>query len=184
MSKSYPLTVWSGILAHRKRMGDAIWTFIWLIDRTTKEEMGAGYVLGGNKEIRAEDIAKDIGAEEKTARRHLHILAHEGYIELIRAPQGFVIKVKKSKKWIKKLAANNVRSDRTQVDERTATVVRSGYPILSDVEIHSSDLTKTLRKPGATAPENLSEKNEERWFEDSTGKKILWRPKSERSSAA
>jgi hypothetical protein len=44
------ITVSNGLLKddHRKRIGSAVWEFMWLIDKITRiDEDGKGWVLGG-----------------------------------------------------------------------------------------------------------------------------------------
>ena len=37
---SHPIPVWNGIFDHFERIGIALWSFLWLIDRVTKEHDG------------------------------------------------------------------------------------------------------------------------------------------------
>ena len=34
-NRSYPIPVWNGILEHCKKIGPAIWVFLWCLDRIT-----------------------------------------------------------------------------------------------------------------------------------------------------
>jgi len=83
---------------HRKRMGTAVWEFMWCLDKITKiDENQIGWVCGGNP-INLKDIQKEIGITESKISRNLHKLEKEGYIEIINAPYGIIIKVAKAKK--------------------------------------------------------------------------------------
>ncbi|MED4726850.1 hypothetical protein P9597_01590 [Aneurinibacillus migulanus] len=111
MTDSFPFYLHSGLLTkeHRKRMGAAIWEFLWCIDKTTKEYSVDGQVFGqvlGGKPVKLSDIADDIGGNKSTIKRNLDKLEEEGYLSLIRAPYGLMITVHKSKKWPKKVVAN------------------------------------------------------------------------------
>lgn len=90
-------------MEHRKRLGLAIYEFIWCIDKVTKEipESGGkqdGIVLGGAP-VKVGQIAKDLGEDARVARRNLVSLAGEGYITRTRTPYGFSIKVRNSQKF-------------------------------------------------------------------------------------
>jgi hypothetical protein len=91
--------VWNGIFDHFSRIGIAIWVFLWLIDRVTKERDGVGKVLGG-KAIKIREIASGIkGATYQMVRDQLDLLEHQGYITRKRTAYGFVIDVQNSRKW-------------------------------------------------------------------------------------
>lgn len=83
---------------HRKRMGSAVWEFMWLLDKITKiDDYGNGYVLGG-KAINLEDISKDLGTHSSSVSENLSKLEKEDYIERTHTPYGISIKLKKAKK--------------------------------------------------------------------------------------
>lgn len=107
MPESFYFPVYSGLLTaqHRERIGPAIWEFLWLISKVTKEieEEGEtwGIVLGG-KPVKLAEIAAELGESERNAKRNLARLKEEGYIDAIRAPYGEIYKVRKSKKFAHK----------------------------------------------------------------------------------
>jgi hypothetical protein len=110
---SHPLPLWSGILEHCGRIDQALWEFVWLLDKITEERDGNGIVLGGAP-VKVGLIAKDLGRHEQTIRRNLDRLEVGKYIERTRTPYGFVIRVKNSYKfhiWKRKEIANSARSD-------------------------------------------------------------------------
>ena len=100
MANSFPMRVWTGLLAdgHRERMKMSIWTYLWLIGKVTKEEDGVGYVLGGNS-IRTIDIAKELKTSIRTIERELERLEKEGYIKIERDRYKIKIFILKSKKF-------------------------------------------------------------------------------------
>ncbi|QPA31605.1 helix-turn-helix domain-containing protein [Thermaerobacillus caldiproteolyticus] len=127
MPESFYFPVYSGLLTsqHRERIGPAIWEFLWLVSKVTKEvqEEGEtwGIVLGG-KPVKLAEIAAELGESERNAKRNLARLKDEGYIETVRAPYGEIYKVRKSKKFIsKKRSAKNG----TPADEREDKYVPS-----------------------------------------------------------
>jgi hypothetical protein len=97
--RSYAIPVWNGIFDHYKRIGPALWVFLWCIDAITKETDGVGLVHGGAP-IKLERIAADFGGVRlETVRSHLKILQDGGYIRTRRTPYGQVIEVLHSKKF-------------------------------------------------------------------------------------
>jgi hypothetical protein len=98
---SHPIPVWNGIFDHYERIGIALWTFEWLIDRIPKdgERNGIGKVLGG-KPIKIGEIMETMrGSTYKSVRGQLDTLEEQGYISRRRTPYGFVIEVRNSRKW-------------------------------------------------------------------------------------
>jgi DNA-binding MarR family transcriptional regulator len=120
MPESFYFPVYSGLLTaqHRERIGPAIWEFLWLVSKVTKEieEEGEtwGIVLGG-KPVKLAEIAAELGESERTAKRNIARLKDEGYIETVRAPYGEIYKVRKSKKFVHK---NRSAKNGTSLDER------------------------------------------------------------------
>jgi DNA-binding transcriptional regulator GbsR (MarR family) len=100
---SYPFYVYSGLLTkgHRKKIGAAIWEFLWCIDRTTREVEEDGEMVGlvlGGKPITLAEIAEELGGDKSTVHRNIEKLEGEGYLFVLRAPYGLVLKVRNSKK--------------------------------------------------------------------------------------
>jgi len=110
-ARSYPIPVWNGILDHRAKIDEAIWVFLWCLDKVTREEAGVGFVLGGSA-VTADKIAADLACSEHTVRDHLKVLVGGGYVELKRAPHGFVITVCNSAKFGVWRSSNGADSDR------------------------------------------------------------------------
>jgi hypothetical protein len=102
LNPSYKFPVWNWLLEpkHRKKIGPALWEFLWCIDKTTKEKDGVGIVYGG-KPVTFAEIAEDLGVSEKTIQRHIDRLAWANYIELILTPRGQQIRVLNSCKFTK-----------------------------------------------------------------------------------
>lgn len=86
---------------HRKKMGTAVWEFMWCLDKITKiDEEEVGCVLGG-KPINLADIKKELGISEVSISKNLNKLKNSGYLTLIHTPYGISIKVQKAKKRFK-----------------------------------------------------------------------------------
>jgi hypothetical protein len=80
----------NGLLKHKDRMGAAIWEYLWLIDKVTKDEPDGqgkfnGVVLGG-KPLSAAMIASDLKEHINTAKINLRSLQVSGYIVRHRLP--------------------------------------------------------------------------------------------------
>lgn len=110
---SYPVGIRNGLIspAHRKRIGSALWEFMWLVDHVTEEyETPKGEIRGrvlGGALITAERIAGDfsdpaegIRVSADTVRNHLVALDRAEYIICRRGTNGFHIEVRNSKKWV------------------------------------------------------------------------------------
>jgi hypothetical protein len=103
--KTYRIPVSNGIFEHYPRLKDSRWLLDLYVDWTTREVPVAdgsfdGLVLGG-KPIRDEDTAGAFKCSPRTTRRWRQRLARYGYVSQLRTPNGYVIRVKKSKKWPK-----------------------------------------------------------------------------------
>ncbi|WP_339271687.1 hypothetical protein NYE54_09145 [Paenibacillus sp. FSL K6-1330] len=108
---SYPFPIYSGLLEpeHYKRIGSAIWLFLWCVSSTTAEREEEGTVWGivlGNKPMKLFEISERFGVNEKTVSRWLDTLENHQYIRVTRAPRGLILWVRNSKKRTDK----NVRS--------------------------------------------------------------------------
>jgi hypothetical protein len=114
--QTFRIPISNGIFEHCPTIGDAIWYFMWLIDKTTKETVdgdGTGNFIGtvrGGMPCRDADAASTCGVSIKTVMRWRHKLAKAGFIETKRTPTGYSIKVYKSKKWVSKRVDKNVLS--------------------------------------------------------------------------
>jgi hypothetical protein len=103
---SHLIYVWNGLLErkHFKKIGPAIWLFLWFINAVTFEKDGKGLVLGRTP-IKCADIAADFGVNEQTVRLHLGRLERGGYIERTLTPRGYSVQVLNSAKFMRKPAA-------------------------------------------------------------------------------
>ena len=101
--QTYRIPISNGILEHCRTIGEAVWLFLWCVDKTTKEitdESGnrIGKVLGG-KPICDIEPARVLGVSEWTVGRWRRKLDEHGYIKATRTSNGHTILVAKSKKW-------------------------------------------------------------------------------------
>lgn len=124
MSNFY-ITIANGLLEskHVNSMGDAVWLYMWFVDKTTSiNENGIGKVLGA-KPLTHEEVATDLGIPVKTYRRWVGTLRDAGYINTVRTPHGLIVTLNKAKKSFK-------RSAKTEHQKK------------SDVPIRASDVPK------------------------------------------
>ncbi|WP_054972418.1 hypothetical protein [Paenibacillus sp. A3] len=151
MPESYPFPMYSGLLEpeHYKRIGSAIWLFLWCVSSTTKDIEKDGVTWGivlGNKPIKREELAAQFGVAERTVQRWIDTLESEEYIKITRAPYGMIFTVRNSKKFNGRLDKNvhspperldkNVQSDRTEWTEMSSH---------RDKNVHSNkDIIKIL----------------------------------------
>jgi len=96
--KTFRIPISTGLFEHCPDMLDAIWLFMWYIDKTTEEEDGNGIVLGGMPIVDAKPAAA-LGVPVKTIRRWRNMLAVGGYAVVCRTPYGYSVTLPKSKKW-------------------------------------------------------------------------------------
>jgi hypothetical protein len=95
----------NGLLERKDRMRTAIWEYLWLIDKVTRDEPDGhgkfnGVVLGG-KPISAATLAGDLKEHVNSARANLRTLTQDGYI--VRTPardSKYSYVVTNSKKWV------------------------------------------------------------------------------------
>ena len=102
--KTFRIPISTGLFEHCPDMLDAIWLFIWYIDKTTKEiedeetNDRTGIVLGGMPIVDAKPAAA-LGVPVKTIRRWRKMLADGGYAVFCRTPYGYSVTLPNSKKW-------------------------------------------------------------------------------------
>lgn len=145
MPESYPFTIYSGLLSpeHYKKIGSALWLFLWLISSTTNEVEKDGVTWGivlGNKPLKLKEMAEVFDVNEKTIRRWLDDLEKNGYINVNRAPYGLMISVRNSKKFKRERMDKNVHSR-------------------LDKNVHSQSERTNMSNPEWTEMSNLPDKN-------------------------
>ncbi|KKB73276.1 MULTISPECIES: phage portal protein [Bacillus] len=128
---SYPFSIYSGLLTpgHFEKIGHAVWLFLWCISSTTREVERDGVTWGivlGHKPLKAAELGLVFGVNERTVRRWLSLLEKNGYISVRRAPYGFILSVKHSKKFLHQRRAGHVRSE---AEERTNEPASSDRPV-------------------------------------------------------
>lgn len=148
---SYPFTMYSGLLEpeHYKKIGNAIWLFLWFVSTTTSEKTEEGSVRGivlGGRPIALPELAERFGIDAKTISRWVKSLETNGYIQTKRAPRGIIFTVQNSKKFRKRSDKNvpSERSERTEMSDQNESD-RTFLSLRSDRIVRSNkDITKIL----------------------------------------
>lgn len=152
MSRSYPFPIYSGVLEpeHYQKIGSAIWLFLWCVSSTTAEVERDGITWGivlGNKPLKRKELAEPFNVSERTIQRWLDDLEKHEYIKVTRAPYGFILTVKNSKKFTNKRVDKNVQpeTEETKMSSPEWTDVSSHV----DKSVHSNkditeDITNTI----------------------------------------
>ncbi|RED34698.1 MarR family transcriptional regulator [Paenibacillus sp. VMFN-D1] len=159
---SYPFPMYSGLLEpeHYKKIGSAIWLFLWCVSSTTFEKEEEGTVWGivlGNKPMKLSDISERFGVNDKTVSRWLDTLEDHHYIRVTRAPRGLILSVRNSKKW----ADKNVRSDKTELsDHKESEQTKMSDQSVSD-KTKMSDLKDIIKDLTATTTADDIEPDEQ-----------------------
>jgi hypothetical protein len=150
LASTFAIPISSGIFAHCQKIGIAIWVFIWMIDRTTREVPSAngcseGLVYNG-RAIRAYEVGKELGMPARTIQAHLDRLVAHGYLRRINRTQGAAsgYAVQRSKKWKPKLSVvGHEEQDPTpQIIAHSPQNPAKGAPFLA----------KTPQNPATTPP--------------------------------
>ncbi|MDH6370575.1 DNA-binding transcriptional regulator GbsR (MarR family) [Paenibacillus sp. PastF-3] len=158
---SFPFPIFSGLFSpqHYEKIGSAIWLFAWCVSSTTKEVEEDGTVWGlvlGGKPMKLSEIGENFGVTDKSISRWISDLQNHGYIHIIRAPRGLIIRVRKSKKGILKRSDKNVsssNSDQTKMSDQSTSdqtktsdheaILPSDQTILSDAKDIKDLITTT-----------------------------------------
>ena len=85
-----------------KEIGDAIWCFLWCVDRTTSEIVRngecQGRVLGGYV-VPTRRISEELGLSAEQVGEQLKRLSGARYLRVVPRDDGYVIEVRRSIKW-------------------------------------------------------------------------------------
>jgi DNA-binding transcriptional ArsR family regulator len=94
--QNYAIPISSSILPHCKQIGNAIWTFLWMIDHTTRIRAYPGGLEGlvsnGDK-VKVELIAEALGLSPHVIRGHIRVLQKAGLVRKMvpGIPSGFAL---------------------------------------------------------------------------------------------
>jgi hypothetical protein len=110
---------------HVQNMGQAVWLYMWLVDKMTSiTEEGIGRVLGG-KPITYDEVYKELGMSRNTYSRWIARLLEYPYIETTVAPHGITFRVLKAYKHFGK---KTVYPQDTHTSKSGSPFIKSGSP--------------------------------------------------------
>jgi DNA-binding MarR family transcriptional regulator len=156
--QGFYIEISNGLLrGHRKRMGTAVWEFMWLLDKMTKIDGEVGFVLGG-KPIKLKEIAEDLETNEVNISKNLNKLKLQGYIQIIRTGRGLIIKVIKAKKrfnqkiksdlmislnqTFQNISSNKTRQYRQDSKTITKVIKEFGNPLINEISKYFLEVMK------------------------------------------
>lgn len=96
---NFYITVSNGLLEtkHYEAMGEAVWLYMWFLDKMTVIRADRGVVLGG-KPITHADVEPALNLSRRTYVRYLARLKAAHYVEVKKTPRGVIVEVMKAKK--------------------------------------------------------------------------------------
>lgn len=144
---------------HYKNMGEAVWIYMWLLDKVTSvNENGQGKVLGG-KPITYAEIQTDLGIHQNTYTNHLNKLREHGYVNTLRTPRGLVILVNKSAKRFTKTSDSQDRVIHKDRGSDSQDIVNAEDSQNMDIQYktNQSRLTNTTKKATNVASQSASD---------------------------
>jgi hypothetical protein len=141
---------------HFERIGDAVWLFMWLLDKQTiiNHETGESKILGG-KPVTYEDVNETLPISRPTYNRWVKILRDGGYITTVRTPQGLSFTLHKSFKVFGQKVKNkrSIKNESSDVSEMNHQMPINDTSIYSDITQDKTVDTST-NVEGATPPVN------------------------------
>ena len=150
------ITISNGLIKgdHRKKMGEAVWEFMWCIDRVTKiDDEGFGWVLGG-KPINLSEPANDMEVHEVTVSRNLTKVEEKGYIKKFLTPNGIRILVSKAKQGFN-------RNVKPALTDMLNPVSESVKPLSIQLQRHNSKTGVEFEKFWSVYPKKVEKKKAE-----------------------
>ena len=156
----YIIPVYNGILdpKHVNQIGQALWVFLWMIDKTIGEYDDSGLRYGkvlNGKSFTTGTVALELGIDERTVRRYIARLKKYEYITVKKTRYGMVTEVIKSKKW---RTDKNGRTDISRPDKngRTGCPDRTNLTARPDKNGRTyTDSTSTSTSTDSTVQKNI-----------------------------
>lgn len=114
--KGFGIEIKNNLLEHKhhEAMGDAVWLYMWLLDKMTSiSEEGVGKILGG-KPIKYEEVKEELSMSERTYNRWIAALKKHEYVNVRRTPYGLVLSVNKAHKRFGNRSAKNGVSEKAK----------------------------------------------------------------------
>jgi len=131
MGSGFYIQITNGLLdpKHVEAMGEAVWLYMWLVDKSTSQnENGEGKVLGNKPIVYENDIEPALGIPRRTYTRWISRLRNAGYIKTLRTPAGLIIVITKAKKRTKKGSAKSAHHQIKKSDVPKTNIPPSDEP--------------------------------------------------------
>lgn len=132
---------------HYQNMGEALWLYLWLLDKMTSvNEHGMGKVLSG-KPITFEAVTEDLSVSRQVYMRWIKRLRDAGYINTLRTPKGLVFTVNKAEKIFGKRSIKNDTSSSVKTGKK-GSIKNDTAPakdVLKSKQQKQSDVSETIQ---------------------------------------
>jgi hypothetical protein len=158
--KAFHFPVSNEIFKEYRRLGDALWLYLFYIDRTTQERVESdGTIIGrvfGGVPRRDADASSAFGVSDKTIRKWRARLKDKGFIRTKQTGHGSIVEVVNSQKWAwKRKSERNERSGQTRktVPDRKERPVR---PERNERGVPYIDSTETIQKQTETSATDVA----------------------------
>lgn len=138
---------------HYEKMGNAVWLYMWLIDRMTDISEGQGIVNNGVPITHGMVNENFKTLELRTYQRMIKTLRDAGYINTVQAKYGLYVTVNKAKKqfgkkvetsYDKNDTASTKKAFKPRQNSRAAMPKVSRSPAKSDVALYIDNNTSTI----------------------------------------
>lgn len=133
-------------------MGNAVWLYMWLIDKMTEISEGVGIVNGGYPVTHAMVQERFKTLSDRQYRRYVRTLKDEGYVNTMKAKHGLYITVNKPKKYFNqkvqqstpaKNGLTETKPAKTGQKRRLDRTKMSPRPDKKDLTLYKEDNTNT-----------------------------------------
>lgn len=143
---------------HYANMGEALWLYLWLLDKMTSiNEHGMGKVHSG-KPITYEDVREDLGVSDQVYWRWIKRLKTTGYISTLRTPYGLVFTVNKAEKIFKNRTIKSNSTPSVKITKKR-TIKNDTSELSKTIEPGDRELSKVIGENYQNR-ENLTIKND------------------------
>jgi hypothetical protein len=158
---------------HYHAMGEALWLYIYLLDRQTRrlDKDGLGQVAGGVP-IRDSDISGTIGSSRRTVIRWRGILLGHGYITARRTPYGYSYAIAKPKKWAQKTETDVTRTAHLSTDGDVRVTPRDVTRSVERCDIPCTNKEEIQRETSSSSSETTTAVVSKKQMEDEL--QIVW----------
>lgn len=141
---------------HVKQIGPAFPLFLLYEDKVTKGEGKDGIVLGG-RPVTDGELAKELGVHPRTVAEHRLRLQKFGYIAAMRTGRGYIVRVRKSKKWLWLQQVGRLKGFSTAGEHRVDKIQPNGSNARSAASTGTANQVYPKQPNGAIRPSQTAE---------------------------